>query len=243
MKLVLENEFIWDGIYEIPDDRGNSVFTVDARIEEDGNLFLISCMGEDEFGRVERKKTRRIEMYAGKAHLGTVRRDRDDYEIEFRDWMVSGDVNKWAFRVVDRHGDIAASEVTDGHLAFDVFDDRNLNAGVILMIGLAAAVSTEKSGSDVHDFIDKVEDVADTVAKFGHETFTKIEKLYGVYDAEEDARRKEAPKKEGLDLHEVADKVEDFADKTAEAGHKAMDFIEKLYGLNEPQEHDTGRDQ
>ena len=241
MILVLENQFTWDGIYGIIDDSGERRYEIDARIEDDEHLIIISEPEGEELGRVIQRKTRRIELFEKKIKLGTITREHDEHDVDFKNWLVSGDVDKWAFRIVDRHGDIAESGVSAGNLAMDVIREDDVVEVAILMMGLAAAVYTEKGGSDVHDFIDKLEDASDAVAGFAHKTLVKLEKLYDVYDEKADAAKQAAPKKEGLDLHGIADAVEDLADSTAEAGHKVKDFIENLYGLNEEQKEDEGR--
>ena len=249
MKLILENDFTWDGLYGLIDERGEKRYTIDARIEDAGRIVAICDEEGKELGYVKQKRVAKRPEYTFSAKgqkLGTIERRAYDYEIKFMDWFVSGSPMHWNFRVVDKYGDIANSWIIDDKLALEVIDPKNSLAAAILLMGLAGLagdLAAEYSGknrksSDKDDVIDTVEGIAEKTANFGQKTWVALEKLYGVYDGPKETEEKLMPRK---NLHDVAEGVEDFAERVGDFGQRTKSFIDKLYGFDQEQPEDEGR--
>ena len=250
MKLILENEFTWDGLYGILDENGDRVFNIDARIEEEGRIIAICDTEDNELGTVRQKREAKRPEYefaiSGKK-VGSITRQGPEYDIDFADWFVTGNLVQWNYRVVDKFSDIACSSIVDECLAMELDDKKNALGVAVLLMGIAGLTgdlvkeySGEASGTDVHDVINTVGNIAGKTASWGHKALVAIEKLYDVYDEPTD-------KPQGEDLihkttaHDVASDVEAVIDKVGDMGHKTKSFIEKLYGLNEEKSEDEGR--
>ena len=249
MKLILENNFTWDGLYGLVDERGEQRFQIDARIEEAGRIIAICDEEGKELGHVKQKRiTKRPEyVFAAKGQkLGTIERRAYDYDINFMNWFVSGSPMHWDFKVVDKHGEIAESWIIDDKLALEVIDPKNELAAAVLLMGLAGLagdLAAEYRGdnrkvSDMDDVIDTVEGIASKTATLGQKTWVALEKLYGVYDGPKETDEKLIPKR---DLHDVAEGVEEIAEKVGEFGQKTKNFIDHLYGFDQEQGEDEGR--
>ena len=249
MKLFLENEFTWDGLYGMLDETGNSHYVIDAHIETSGRVIDICEAADDEnkLGQVRQKRVAKRPEYDFEIRghkVGSIERRGADYDISFADWFVSGDLLQWRFRIVDKHGDIATSCVVDDSLGLDVIDDKNALGASVLLMGIAGLVgdlvaefNNEGSDrSDVHDVIDSVQNFAGKTAKFGKKTFEAIEKIYGLYEepSNEPVEGEDLIRKS--DMHDFADGVENVVDKIGEAGHKTLHFIEKIYGLDDEEQ-------
>lgn len=245
MKLILENAFTWDGVYGLLDESGKRRYLVDARIEASGRIISVCDENEKELGRIKQKKEAKrpeYEILADERRIGKITRKSSDYDIDFLDWFVSGDLVSWNFRVVDKHGDVALSSIENECLAFNVQDRENALAAALLLLavaGLTGDLCREFRGdrddvNDIHDVIDTVEGIASKTAKFGKKTLVAIEKLYDVYEEPSGDEEKVQVEKKGL--HEVVDGIENVADKAGEIGHKTMNFLEHLYGLDDKED-------
>ena len=192
MKIKLENEFTWDGIYNIIDEHGKTLYTVDARVEPDGRVIdLLEAGGAKVIATIRQKKHAKRPEYELSCYgqkIGTIARRGSDYDISYLDWFVSGNLTYWDFRVVDKYGDIAESWVVDNCLAFEVFDAEKFLPASILMLaiaGLAGDLAKEFAGekqgeTDIHDVIDTMENIAGKAGRFGRRTWAALEKLYGL---------------------------------------------------------------
>lgn len=250
MKLILENEFTWDGLYGILDEEGNRVYNIDARIEDEGRIIGICDLDNNELGTVRQKREAKrpeYEFTAGGKKIGSITRKGPEYDIKFIDWFVTGNLIQWNYRVVDKFSDIASSCIENECLAMEIADKDHALGTAILMMGIAGLTgdlvkeySGEADGTDVHDVINTVGNIAGKTVSWGQKALTAIEKLYDVYEEPKaDAGTDELVRK--TSAHDVAHDVEAAIDKVEEVGHKTKAFIEKLYGLNEEESKDEGR--
>ena len=250
MKLILDNEFTWDGIYGVQDEDGKQIFAVDARVEDGGRVISVVDEEEHELGLVRQRRMAKrpeYEFFADDKKVGTISRRGADYEIKFIDWFVSGNIVQWSYRVVDKYGDIAQSCAGDDRLGIQFNNRKNALGAILLMLGLAGLAGDlvkEYSGevsnqTDLHDAVDVVENIAGKASVLGHKTMVALEKLYGVYDGPEEEAEYSVGRK--ANLHDFVDGVGDIADKASDIGRKTMTFLDKLYGLDEKQPEDEAR--
>lgn len=249
MRYMLENEFTWDGIYNLLDEQGSQAYMIDARIEDSGRIIAVCDADGKELGRVRQKREAKrpeYELTGGKQKLGDITRRISDYDIKYMDWFVSGNILYWDFRVVDKRGNIAESFIYDDRLGWEVSDRSNALAVTILMMGIAGLAGDlavefrgdNRKSTDVHDVVDTVEGIAEKAGKLGQKTFVALEKLYGVYEEKEAV---DEPLMEKKNLHDVVDSVEELAEKAQNLGNKTRGFLTKLYGLDEEAGEDEGR--
>ncbi len=250
MKLILENEFTWDGLYGLLDEEGNRVYNIDARIEEEGRIIGICDADNNELGTVRQKREAKrpeYEFSIGGKKVGNISRKGPDYDIKFADWFVTGNLIQWNYRVVDKFSDIASSCIENECLAIELTDKKHALGAAVLVMGIAGLTgdlvkeySGEATGTDVHDVIDTVGNIAGKTASWGHKAFVAIEKLYDLYEEPED-KAEEDDLVRKTTAHDVAYDVEAAIDKVEDFGHKTKSFIEKLYGLDEEKSEDEGR--
>jgi uncharacterized protein YxjI len=107
MKLVLKNAFAWDGLYWIYDEAGVEKYYVDARIGDGGRYIYVHDASKKEIGAIRQKSLSLKKEYVisrGNEREGDITRNPVLYDYEYlasyRDWMVSGDVYGWNFRIV-----------------------------------------------------------------------------------------------------------------------------------------------
>ena len=253
MKLILENEFTWDGLYGLVDETGKKVYSIDARIEEDGRIISICDNKNNELAVVRQKRLAKRPEYEFEIKekvVGKISRRGPEYDIEFVDWFVTGILIQWNFRIVDKFCDIASSCIENECLALEYSDKKNALGVATLLMGIAGLTgdlckeySGDAEGTDLYDVIDTVEGIASTTARFGKKTLVAIEKLYDLY--EEPPKRKK-PEVDSF-VHkttakDVAYSVDSAIDRVEGMGHKAMNFLDKLYGLSEEKTEDEGRE-
>ncbi|MBR2705731.1 MAG: hypothetical protein IKE74_00620, partial [Mogibacterium sp.] len=131
MKLVLKNVFAWDGLYWIYDEAGVEKYYVDARIGDGGRYIYVSDASKKEIGAIRQKSLSLKKEYVisrGNEREGDITRNPVlyDYEylVSYKDWMVSGDVYGWNFRIVYPKGDIATSICVDGGLGLEIIEEK-----------------------------------------------------------------------------------------------------------------------
>lgn len=144
MRLILENAFTWDGIYGMLDETGKKKFSIEANIKEQGRRIDIVKFDGLIAGSVRQKRftsKKEYNLYARDLRMGEIERpisfSGKEYKISFKNWMVSGDVFEWDFKIVGPKEDIAYSCIDGGRLALEVNDDRSDVLCAILLMGLA----------------------------------------------------------------------------------------------------------
>lgn len=173
MRLILENEFTWDGLYGILDEHGKERYVVDAALREDIRRAVIypctlgelnahnALMESDPQTEEERiavaseKFNKKYQMAAivwEKRHvsrskytievrdraIGTIERsflsDTNEYDVELKGMMVSGNVYDWNFIIVNKKETVARSTITGNRLSLEYDnDDHELTLAMLLV--------------------------------------------------------------------------------------------------------------
>lgn len=173
MRLILENEFTWDGLYGILDEHGKERYVVDAALREDIRRAVIypctldelnahnALMESDPQTEEERiavaseKFNKKYQMAAivwEKRHvsrskytievrdraIGTIERsflsDTNEYDVELKGMMVSGNVYDWNFIIVNKKETVARSTITGNRLSLEYDnDDYELTLAMLLV--------------------------------------------------------------------------------------------------------------
>jgi hypothetical protein len=74
-----------------------------------------------------------------------------EYLVSYRDWMVSGDVYGWNFRIVYPKGDIATSICVDGGLGLEIIEEKFENHCALLMMALAGLQDDLKKEAEARE--------------------------------------------------------------------------------------------
>ena len=158
MKLVLKNVFAWDGLYWIYDEAGVEKYYVDARVGDGGRYIYVSDASKKEIGAIRQKALSLKKEYVisrGNEREGGITRNPVLYDYEYlasyRDWMVSGDVYGWNFRIVYPKGDIATSICVDGGLGLEIIEEKFENHCALLMMALAGLQDDLKKETEARE--------------------------------------------------------------------------------------------
>jgi len=156
MKLRFKQRFFsWLDSYDVFDDAGNTVFSVE------GKLSLGHCLHiHNEFGVHIATLRERIftflpafEMYVGDTLVGTVKKEftffSPRFRMECRDWTVEGDFFEWDYRILRGDGRCVAVvekelfRMTDTY-TIDVADEADALAALLVVL----AIDAEKCSRD-----------------------------------------------------------------------------------------------
>ena len=152
MKLLFKQRFFsWFDSYDIYDEAGNVVYTVEGQLSWGHCLKIFDARGQEVATVKERVLTflPKFELYLGDNYLGCIEKEwsffKPRFRIDFNGWDVEGDWLEWEYSIVDQNGrNVAAvsKEVlnwTDTYV-LDMDDPQN-GLGVLM---LALAIDAEK---------------------------------------------------------------------------------------------------
>lgn len=158
MKLLFKQRFFsWFDSYDVYDEYGERVFTVEGKLGWGHVLHILDRSGRHVGTVRERVLTLlepKFEIYRGRdEYVGCITKRftffRPQFEIDFNGWQVSGDLFAWDYTVTDAHGAcIAVIEkkllnFTDTY-SIDVADTDN----ALCVLMLVLAIDAEKCSSN-----------------------------------------------------------------------------------------------
>ena len=152
MKLLFKQRlFSWFDSYDIYDEEGNTVYTVQGKMSWGHCLHILDASGLHIATVKERVLSflPRFEMYKGEKYLGCVKKElsflKPRYEIDFMGWSVEGSFLEWDYCIQDRSGRIAGTVSKEVFHLTDTYvleAENPQNALYVLM--LALAIDAEK---------------------------------------------------------------------------------------------------
>ncbi len=158
MKLLFKQRFFsWFDSYDIYDEAGNTVFTVEGKLGW-GHVLHVLDRGGRHIGTVrERVLTLfepKFEIYLGEdEYIGCITKRftlfRQKFDIDFNGWQVDGDFWAWDYTVTGPHGESIAAiskelfNWTDTY-SIDVADPDN----ALCVLMLVLAIDAEKCSSN-----------------------------------------------------------------------------------------------
>ena len=147
MKLLFKQRFFsWFDSYDIFDESGGTVYTVEGKLSWGHKLHILNRRGEHiaTVKQVVLTFLPKFELYAGGRLLGSIKRKisllKPQYEIDFNGWNVSGNFFEWDYNIIDSAGRTVATvskelfHLTDTYTIETVKDGDALYA---LMVTLA----------------------------------------------------------------------------------------------------------
>lgn len=152
MKLLFKQRFFsWFDSYDIYDEAGRVVYTVEGQLSWGHCLKIFDARGQELATVKERVLTflPKFELFLGDDYLGCIEKEfsffKPRFHIDFNGWDVEGDFLEWEYSIVDQNGRNVAEvskEVlnwTDTYV-LDVADPQD-GLGVLM---LALAIDAEK---------------------------------------------------------------------------------------------------
>ena len=111
MKLLFRQRFFsWFDSYDIYDEAGRTVYTVEGKLSWGHRLEICGPAG-DHLGTVKEEVLTflpRFALYIGEEYLGCIRKEftffRPRFQLDCSGWQVEGNFLEWDYTVVDRAG-------------------------------------------------------------------------------------------------------------------------------------------
>ncbi len=147
MRLLCKQRlFSWFDSYDIYDEGGQSVFSVEGQLSWEHKLHILDSQG-NHIGTVQEELFHllpRFRLYAGGFYIGSIAREfsffKPVYRIDCKGWQITGNFPEWDYTIRDANGQQVAVitkellHLTDTYI-IDVADPQN--ALYVLMFTLA----------------------------------------------------------------------------------------------------------
>ena len=111
MRLLFKQRFFsWFDSYDIYDESGNTVYTVQGQLAWGHCLKIFDAAG-NEIGTVKERVLTwlpKFEIYLGEEYIGCISKElsffKPKFNIDYNDWYVEGDFFEWDYQIVDNYG-------------------------------------------------------------------------------------------------------------------------------------------
>lgn len=158
MKLLFKQRFFsWFDSYDIFDENGQTVYTVEGKLAWGHRLHILDRDG-NHIGTVKQRVFTfmpKFELYEGDECLGTLEKEpftffKSRYYIDFNGWQIEGQFMEWDYSITDQSGRevaVISKELFNWTDTYAIDVDRDEDALIVLMIVLAidaAKCSAEK---------------------------------------------------------------------------------------------------
>ena len=156
MRLLFKQRFFsWLDSYDIYDEDGKTVFTVEGQLSIGHCLHVLNAHGEH-VATLQQKILSlmpKFYVYENNEHVGTISREFTfffpSYHIDYKGWSVEGDMMEWDYEIKDASGQIVASvskelfKLTDTYV-IDVADPEDALAALMLVLAIDAEKCSRK---------------------------------------------------------------------------------------------------
>lgn len=156
MKLLFKQRFFsWLDSYDIYDEAGNTIYTVQGQLAWGHCLKIFDARGI-EVGMVKEQILTflpKFEIYMGNNYVGCISKEfsflKPKYNIDYNGWHVEGDFWEWDYDILNSGGQKIAQvskqlfNWTDTYV-IDVFDSQDALSALMLVL----AVDAEKCSRD-----------------------------------------------------------------------------------------------
>ena len=156
MKLLFKQRlFSWFDSYDIYDESGRAVFTVEGKPSWGHKLHILNAQG-GHIGTVKQVVLTflpKFELYVGEQYVGSIHKEftffKPRFQVDCNGWQVEGDLWGWDYRIRDGYGRTVAAvskelfNWTDTY-SLDVADSRD---ALLVLMG-ALAIDAEKGSND-----------------------------------------------------------------------------------------------
>ena len=150
MRLIFKQRFFsWFDSYDIYDEAGNVVYTVEGKLSWGHCLHILNSAGEPTGTVQERVLTflPKFEMYIGEQYVGCIQKEftffTPRFDIDCNGWQVEGSFMEWDYAVTEPCGTLVAQiskelfNWTDTYV-IDVTDPGNALCVLMLVLAIDA---------------------------------------------------------------------------------------------------------
>ena len=150
MRLLFKQRFFsWFDSYDIYDEDGNTVFTVEGKLAWGHCLHILNAAGEH-IGTVQQRVLTflpKFELYIGEQYYGCICKEftffTPRFTLECSDWEVNGSFMEWDYDITDATGNTVASiskeilHLTDQYV-IDVVDENDALTALMFVLAIDA---------------------------------------------------------------------------------------------------------
>ena len=146
--LFKEKLFSWFDNYDIYDENGNVVFTVEGKLAW-GHCFKIYDRYGNELGMLKEKVFSFLpvfEIYINGMLVGSIKKEftffKPKFSLNFNNWTVDGNLFEWDYTVYDGNREIMTVSKELMHLSdtyiLDIYNEENVLAGLLIALAIDA---------------------------------------------------------------------------------------------------------
>ena len=150
MKLLFKQRFFsWFDSYDIYDESGNTVFTVEGKMSWGHCLHILNHRGEH-IATVKRRVLTflpHFELYEGEEYVGEITKEfsffRPNFTVDHNGWSVDGDFWEWDYSIFDSDGSVVATvskelfRMTDTYV-IDVINEEDALSALMVVLAIDA---------------------------------------------------------------------------------------------------------
>jgi len=156
MKLLFKQRFFsWFDSYDIYDEAGETVYTVQGQLAWGHCLKIFDSHGR-ELGTVKERVLTflpKFEIYLGDEYLGCISKEftflKPKFNIDFNGWQIAGDFFEWDYQILNQNGEaVAAVSKELFHLTDTYVIDVRQPQDALYALMLVLAIDAEKCSRD-----------------------------------------------------------------------------------------------
>ena len=152
MKLLFKQRFFsWFVSYDIYNENGETVFTVEGKMDWGHKLHILNRDGEHIATVKEAIMTLlpRFELYEGNRCIGSIKKKisllKPHYEMDFNGWRVSGSFLEWDYNIINKTGATVAVINKEIFNFTDTYSIETVNdADALYALMVTLAIDAEK---------------------------------------------------------------------------------------------------
>lgn len=152
MKLLFKQRFFsWLDSYDIYDENGNTVYTVEGKLSWGHCLHILDAAG-NHVGTVKEVVLTflpKFEIYFGDTYAGCISKEftffKSKFNIDCNGWQVQGDFWEWDYQIADHAGaEVATVSKELFHMTDTYVIDVNRPEDALLALMVVLAIDAEK---------------------------------------------------------------------------------------------------
>ena len=152
MKLLFKQRFFsWFDSYDIFDENGETVFTVEGKMSWGHKLHILNRHGEHiaTVKQVVLTWLPKFEMHEGDRYIGSINKKltflKPQYEIDFNGWNVIGNFLEWDYNIVNSSGQTVATVSKELFNFTDTYTIDTINdSDALYALMVTLAIDAEK---------------------------------------------------------------------------------------------------
>ena len=152
MKLLFKQRFFsWFDSYDIFDENGETVFTVEGKMSWGHKLHILNRHGEHiaTVKQVVLTWLPKFELYEGDRYIGSINKKltflKPQYEIDFNGWNVTGNFLEWDYNIVNASGQTIATVSKELFNFTDTYTiDTTNDSDALYALMVTLAIDAEK---------------------------------------------------------------------------------------------------